>query len=844
MSILGAFDAAWRDLRYALRSLRRRPAFTFAAVLTLALGIGATTAIFSVVYSVLIKPLPYPNADELVTIKYRAAGVPNGGLAGSEPSMYFTYRDESRALADFGMWQGSDATLTGLGEPERVLALQVTQGTLRTLGVQPLYGRGFTDQEHGPGAEGPQPVILSYAFWQKRFGGDEAVLGRELSVEALNSSGTLPLGGPSEVVGIMPPGFRFPGMSTPPDVILAVRLDRTRQMIFGNFSTQTFARLKPGITPDEARADIARMLTIWLDAWPMFPGLTREAIASARMTPVVSPLKDDLVGAVASTLWVLMGAIGAVLLVACANIANLMLVRAAARRQELAVRTALGARPARIARELLAESLVIGAVGGLLGLVLAYVGLQALVAIAPSNLPRLQEIAIYPPVLAFSAAVSLASTLAFGSIAALKYALHVDTFKILGARAATASRERSATRGALVVVQVALALVLVVSAALMIRTFQALRDVEPGFSDPATIQTVRIAIPTTLFADPEQYTRVEHEILDKLAALPGVASVGFANLLPMEGGYDNGPMVVEGQTPAPDAARPARRRKFVSPGYFEAMGTRILAGRDLTWSDIDGGGNVVLISEGYARALAAEPAGALGKRIRVPLETDAWREVIGVVQNVHETGLYETAPSFVYYPVLVENMYGTPVLGRSVVAYAIRSERAGTAGLIEEVRQAVRSVNASIPITQARTMQDLSADSLARTSFTLVLLAIAGGMALLLGVIGIYGVIAYVVSQRAREIGIRSALGAAPRQLESMFVLHGLRLCAAGVVVGLVAALGLTRLLSSLLFGVGPADPVAYAAALGVTIAAAALASYVPARRAAAIDPMETLRAE
>jgi hypothetical protein len=274
------------------------------------------------------------------------------------------------------------------------------------------------------------------------------------------------------------------------------------------------------------------------------------------------------------------------------------------------------------------------------------------------------------------------------------------------------------------------------------------------------------------------------------------------------------------------------------------MGTRIIAGRDLTWSDIDSGGNVALISEDFARELAAEPAGALGKRIRVPLDTDAWREVIGVVQSVHETGLYEEAPSFVYYPVLVENMYGTPVLGRSVVALAIRSERAGTAGLVEEVRQAVQSVSAAIPIAQARTMQDLSADSLARTSFTLVLLAIAGSMALLLGVIGIYGVIAYVVSQRAREIGIRSALGAAPRQLERMFLRHGLTLSAVGAGVGLVAAMVLARLMSSLLFGVGPTDLATYVVALGVTLGAAALASYLPARRAAAIDPIETLRVE
>jgi predicted permease len=396
----------------------------------------------------------------------------------------------------------------------------------------------------------------------------------------------------------------------------------------------------------------------------------------------------------------------------------------------------------------------------------------------------------------------------------------------------------------LVVVQVALALVLVVSAGLMIRTFQALRDVEPGFADAATIQTVRVWVPTALFPDPKQYTRMERDILDKFNALPGVTAAGFTNLLPMEGGYDNGPMVVEGQTPAPGAAPPARRRKFDSPGYFQAMGTPIIAGRDVIWCDIETGGYVVVISEGFARELAGEPAAALGLRMRVPLETDAWREVVGVVQDVHETGLQEEAPSFAYFPVLVENMYGVPVLGRPTVAFTVRSERAGSAGLGEEMRQAIRSVSASIPIGAERTMQELYAGSLARTSFTLVLLAIAGGMALLLGVIGIYGVIAYVVAQRAREIGIRSALGAKPGELERMFLLHGLALSGVGVLVGVVVAAGLGRLMSSVLFGVEPMDPAAYAAAIGVIVAAAALASYVPARRAANIDPIETLRAD
>jgi len=830
MGIIGFVDSLGRDLRYAFRGLARRPAFAFAAVLTLALGIGATTAIFSVVYSVLIKPLPYPNADELVRIRHSQAEL-NIDLT-SSPTMYFTYREENRTLAGIGMWQDDAATLTGLGEPERVRALRVTDGMLQTLGVQPMLGRGFTEQEHGPAAEGPAPVILSYAFWQRRFGGDEAALGRELAMDSL----------PAQVVGVMPRDFRF--LDGPqPDVILAVRLNRA-ELVIGAFYLQALARLKPGVTPAEARTDLERVLTIWAGAWPLFPGSTRETLASSRIAPIVRPLKDDLVGGIASTLWMLMGAIGAVLLVACANIANLMLVRADAWRQELAVRAALGARPKRIARELLVESLILGLAGGAFGLALAYLGLQALVAIAPSNLPRLQEIAVYPPVLAFTVAMSLASTLLFGSITALKHAWHVNTPMSHAARGASASRERSTARSTLVVVQVALAVVLVVSAALMIRTFQALHDVEPGFSDPATIQTARIWIPPALlYSDLDRYTGMQHEMLDKIAALPGVASAGFTYALPMEGLTNYSRIAIEGQTFAAGELAPPYRTEFVSPGYFEAMGTRMIAGRDMTWSDIEDGGRVAVVSESFARNLATDPTDALGKRVRTPFGQDAWREVIGVVQNVHEDGVYTDPPPLVYWPVRMDAFNGG-VAGMPAVAFVIRSERAGAASLTEEVRQAVQSVSASVPVGQARTMQDVYSGSLARTSFVLVMLAIAGSMALLLGVIGISGVIAYVVSQRAREIGIRSALGAQPRQLTKMFLLHGLTLSGAGVAIGLVVAAALARLMSSLLFRIEPLDPTAYIAAVGVILAGAALATYVPARRAAKIDPIETLRAE
>ena len=632
--------------------------------------------------------------------------------------MYFTYRKENRTFAELGLWSDGGETLTSGGETLRIRSLRASHGLLQALGVQPMRGRWFTEQEQGPAAQGPVPVILSYAFWRSRFAGDETALGRDLMVN----------GRPSQVVGIMPSDFRFDAMNSQPDIIVTLPLDPARANISTFTGLSALARLRAGVTPDEARADIERMLPIWREAWPTMQGLTREAVENWRIAPVVRPLKDDLVGGITSTLWVLMGAIGAVLLVACANIANLMLVRADARRQEFAIRSALGAVPARLARELFAESLVIAALGGALGLALAYAGLQLLVSFGPSNLPRLGEIAVYPPVLLFTAAVALASTVVFGSITALKHAVHADAGGLGASRGASAGRERARARNTLVVVQVALALVLVVSAVLMIRTFAALRNVDPGFVEPDTIQTVRTWAPNELVRDPKAYTRVDHEILDAIAALPGVQGVGFTSTLPMEGApfTIDAPVAIEGQPPAAGSTPPPRRMKFVSPGYFDAMRTRIIAGRDLTWADVEAGGKVALVSEDFVRKIGVEPAAALGMRLRPPAETDAWREVIGVVQSLKDDGLYAEAPTLVYWPILMESAFGNPVLGIPPVAFVIRTDRAGTPGLLTEIRSKVWSINPNIPIALERTMQTLYAGSLARTSFTLVMLAIAG----------------------------------------------------------------------------------------------------------------------
>lgn len=826
MNFGNLFEAVSRDLQYAMRRLLRRPAFSFVVIFTLALGIGATTAIFSVVYSVLIKPLPYPDSGELVRIRQGTQNIPD---IQASSSMYATYLEENETFVEVGLWREDSATLTEQGIPERVGALRVTDGTLQALGVQPIRGRWFTEREYAPGPEGSSPVILSHEFWQQRFGGDDAALGREISIDSEAAT----------VIGVMPNDFQFLGMTPAPDVILTERLELADPSWF---RYQMLARLKPGVTLDEAHADVDRMVSIWLAP---APENVRETF---RVRSTVQSLKDDMVGSITSTLWVLMIAVGAVLLVACANIANLMIVRTESRRDELSMRAALGAVPGRIARDLLVESLVLGVGGGVLGLLLAYVGLQILVGIGPVNLPRLDEISIYAPVLMFTLGVSFVSTLLFGSITALKHAPGMNV-PLFSASRTSACRERNATRSTLVVVQVALALVLIVSAALMIRSFQALSSIEPGFSDPETIQTAEVWVswPNPDPAESRLFTRMEQEMSARIAALPGVDAVGFVNSLPIDspGTINTEGYVVEGAADAPAERRPQALYKYVSPGYFDAMGTRMIAGREMTWSDIDAGGQVVVISEAFARELAPDPQAALGQRIRLATdEAGAWREVIAVVQDIYEDGLYEQAPRMVYWPVFMENTFEYPELGTPIVTFVVRSERAGTASLVEEIRQAVWSVNPSVPVSADRTMRELLAASLSRTSFTLVMLAIAGGMALVLGIVGIYGVIAYVVSLRTREIGIRSALGAEPRKLTRMFLLHGLALGSIGVAGGFVAAAALGRLMSSLLFGIDPMDPAAYLGAFGVLLVATTVASYVPARRALSIDPMVTLRAE
>ena len=848
MKTLEFLDALSRDLRYGGRAMRRNPTFTVVVVLTLAVGIGANTAVFSVLDSVLLKPLSYPRAEELVALRQTAPGVAGSTSSGGlnlSPSMYVTYAEQNRVFQSLGVWTTTMSTVTGVAEPEQVRVVLISDGVLQALDVPPAAGRWLSAADQ-VGATRPPPsvfmatntIMLGYGYWQRRFGGDRSVIGRTITLDSR----------PKEIVGVMPKGFRFG--DTEADVIWPAAFDRGR-LTLGGFNYQGIARLKPGITIAQANADLARMVPIWMDSWSDGPGTNPRIYDAWNITPDLRPLKQDVVGSVTDVLWLVMATIGLVMLIACANVANLLLVRAEVRRRELSLRAALGAGRGRIVRGLLVESVLLGVIGGALGVGFAYAGVRLLLAIGPANLPRLSEITLDGRTFAFTAVLSLLSSVLFGLIPALKYTgTRISVALSTIGRTASVSRERHRVRSVLVVVQVAIALVLLVSAGLMIRTFESLRTVEPGFTEPEHLQIMRIFIGASVVPDAKRLTRMQNDIQDALSSIPGVTSAAFGSAMPMEGYGSNLGVANSGVIRTDDRADagtdnpPPRLFKYASPGFFHTAGTRVIAGREITWTDVYGLRPVVMISENLARELWGTAAAAPGKRLRENPGMP-WHEVIGVVQDVRENGVYQPAPATVYWPSM--SAYVGPTAGGPntirQVTFIIRSERAATEGFKNEVRQAVWSVNGNLPVS-LRTMREVYDQSLQRTSFTLVMLAIAASMALLLGVVGIYGVISYAVSQRRREIGIRAALGAQQGELKRMFVRHALVLTGIGVVIGLSAAAGLTRLMSTLLYGITPLDPMTYIAVPLLLLTATVLASYVPAWRAASIDPVEALKAD
>lgn len=822
------------DWKLTLRRLMKAPGFAATVLLTLAIGIGANTAVFSVINSVVLRPLPYPEADRLVALHMDAPGA--AGLASVSSglrlsaSMDLTFADHNRTFSSMGVWQPQTANVTGMAQPEEVHTIAVSSGVLETLGVAPVAGRWFNEADQDP--RGARSVMLSYGYWQRRFGGDRGMVGRAIDVDSQ----------PRTIVGVMPRGFRLVDGNF--DLLVPLAFDRTHEILAG-FAYLGVARLRPGVSIPMANADLTRLLGVWMDSWTNGPGMDPHWYTNWKITPALEPLKQNVIGNVAGVLWVVMATIGLVLLIACTNLANLLLVRAESRQLELSIRAALGAGRLRIARELLLESVTLGLVGGALAVAVADAGLRFLVATGPNNLPRLAEVSLDAWSIAFTFALAAFSGFFLGLIPAVKHAWMRQELAGTGGRTASASRERHRSRNVLVVAQVAMSLVLLVSTTLMIRTFARMRSVDPGFTDAAHLQMLRIFIPESMVQDTTAVLRTDNAILDKLAGVPGVRGAGFAAAAPMEGNepmWDQ--MRVEGKS-YDNENPPLRLFNYVSPGYFHAMGTRIVAGRDFTWDDLYGTRPVAMVSEAFTREQWGSAAAAVGKHIRQHAKMP-WQEVIGVVEDVRHNGVDQKAPETIYFGAMIQNPYkpGPRIQTARAVTFAVHSTNAGTASFLHEVQQAVWSVNANLPIASPQTMEEIYDTSMARTSFTLAMLAIAGGMALLLGIVGIYGVIAYAVAQRRREIGIRLALGAQKRELRWMFVRSALQLTGVGVALGLVAAAGLTQLMKSLLFGISPMDPLTYAAVVGLLGSVAMLASYLPARRAAAVNPVEALRAE
>jgi predicted permease len=829
---IGWIERLTNDLRVTFRMIRKSPGFSLAAILTLALGIGSTTAVFSVVNGVLIRPLPYPEPDTLVGVWHSAQfqGITSNNVRLSS-TMYLSYREHAETFAEFGLWRSTRASVTGLGEPEQLPALVVTYGTLQAVGVPPALGRWFTPGDDSAGT--PETVILSYGYWQRRFAGSASVVGTRVTIDSK----------PHEVIGVMPQSFRF--LNAEAAVILPQRFQGADLLPNDVHSYVGIARLKPGVTLAQANADVGRMLPIWIRE----RGTNANVLNAARFGAAVRPVKQDVIGDVASVLWVLMGTIGVVLVIACANVANLLLVRAEGRRQEFTLRAALGAGWTHIARHLLVESVALALIGGVLGVGLAYSALRILIAIGPTTLPRLAEISIDPLVLTFALAASLLSALLFGLMPVVKHAGPKAAQALHGAtlgngRTSSQGRAQHRSQNTLVFVQVALAVVLLVAAGLMIRSFLALRSVEPGFVDPDRIQTLRISIPEGRVTEAERVSRMQQDILAEIGKISGVTSAAFATALPMEMEYENNMVVTAADRTYGEGIPPLKRSKSVAPSFFSTMGIPLVTGRDFTWTDVDRRRRVAIVSSNLAREWWGQPSAAIGKQIRIgrggPLN-----EIIGVAGDVYDSGVDQPPPAIVYWRAGVQEGFGpVPTLIPRELSFAIRSDQAGTEDLIRQVGRAVWAVDANLPLARVQTLGETYAQSMSRTSFTLVMLAIAGIMALALGLVGIYGVISYAVTEQRRAIGIRLALGAARGSILGRFLAQALRVTAIAGATGIVLSITARGALSRLLFGVSPFDLVTLISVAVIVLLVATLAALIPAARAAFMQPMRTLREE
>jgi len=800
-------DTFWQDLRYGSRVLLKNPGFTAVAILALALGIGANSAIFSVVNAVLLRPLPYHDPDRIMTALH-------SGWFPVAPANFLDWRAQNHVFERIAAAQAWGASLTGRDKPEQLKALQVTPDLFPVLGVDPVLGRTFLPEEDRPGAG--RVVVLSHQLWQRRFGGDPKIVGQTLVLNGVGHT----------VVGVMPPGFQFaPFWVT--NAELWVPLDLTlRVNDRAGRSLRVFARLKPGVTREQAQAE---MDTISRRLEQQYPGTNKS------LDVTVDPLHEKVVGKVRQALLVLLGAVSFVLLIACANVANLLLARSAARQKEIAIRTALGAGRLRLVRQLLTESMLLASLGGALGLLLARWGVKFLVALSPANLPRVETINLDSRVFGFTLAISLLTGLVFGLAPALQ-ASKLDLNESLkeGGRSATEGIRRNRVRSLLMISEVALALVLLIGAGLMIRSFRRLQAVEAGF-DPRRVLTLVVPLRSSQYSTGPQRSAFFQRLIERVGALPGVESASAINHLPLAGDIWTLGFTVEGRPAPPPGEGPSAAYRIIRPNYFHTMGISLLKGRDFTEHDAAGTPGVAIINEAFARNIWPHED-PIGKRIRVNDDGPDPREIVGIVKDVKQRE-WTAEP--------MREMY-LPYLQNPAPSYLTLVARttADPLSLAAAVRNEVWTIDKDVPVSQVASMEQVIAGATGGPRFNLLLLNLFASVALILAAVGIYGVMAYSVSQRTHEIGIRLALGAQTTDVIKLVVGQGMALTLIGVAIGLAAAFAVTRLMSSLLFGVSATDPLTFAVIALLLLLVALVACYLPARRATKVDPMVALRYE
>ena len=835
----GQMDVMAQEIRHAARRLLRAPAFTAAAVATLALAIGANVAIFAVVERVVLNPLPFPDSDHVLKLEHRVPRVATVRFEALPPGLYLDYADRARTLAAVAAYQRGEMTLTGNGDPEHVAVARVTRSLHGVLQVSPQLGRWFTADEDAAG--GPPVAILSHGLWSRRFARDPTIIGRAIALNGVSTA----------VVGVMPPTFAFP------DSRVAVWMPEplTRAAGFGLFTHGAVARLREAATIADARNDLDAVIAGLPQTFPGSALALSLARGTEPMRSIAISLKEATVGDVERALWILMGSVGVVLLVACANVANLFLARSEVRRREVAVRQALGAGRAALVRFFLAESALLALSGAVLGVTLAWVAVRLLVTSAPATLPRLEEIRLTGISFAFTVGLGVVTAIAFAAAPMVQRVSLLATLHESG-RGTSSSPRRHRARQLLMAAQTALALVLLVASGLLIRSFQHLRSVDPGFDAGAAL-AFRVGLPARTYADRDAAVAAHRAIIDRLKALPEAAGVSASTCLPLEGTcFGNSIFKDDGsdrtRPPQTNQPRPVTMFRAVAADYFEVMGMRLLRGRTLSADDVDAGRSIVVVNQRFVDAYFLG-RDAIGQRIassRPPtLGPPAWLTIVGIVANTPTIALAETTVvPLIYMPMSIASGPGIPqalLLGPDVstMNFVVRAKSLPS-GMRPSIRRALDGVDPELAIADARTLASVFDRASSQMAFTMGLVAIAGGITLLLGLVGIYGVTSYIVSQRTGEIGVRLALGADPRAVAGMIVTQGGRVVLAGVAVGLSIAAAGSRVIESVLYGVRPRDPAVFAATTVLLLAVAMGACWIPARRAARLSPVEALRQE